>query len=389
MSGAWFNANGVKANRRARLDEAEGQNILLCQEPFLLDCGRTLANMRISYETCGELNAARDNAVLVVHALTGSAHASSCSGGSSQPGWWEGLIGPGKALDPGRRFIICANLLGSCYGTAGPSENQGETGLPCGADFPPVTTRDMARAQKILLDHLGIERLELATGGSLGAMVVWELAVEYPGLAKSVVPIAGGPQASAWVIALNAVARRAILDDPAWKEGRYVGEGPRKGLELARMVAMISYRSPFLFEDRFARDREDRNDERALDSLNRFEVDRYLRYQGWKLAERFDARSYLSLTEAMDLHDIGRRRGGVEAALGRISAEFLVVGISTDVLFPACEMRRSAERLTTAGKKARYAELESPYGHDAFLVEYGQLNGLLDGFLERRSGCEY
>lgn len=389
MNETCFSANGVKAHRHAGLNEAEGQQILLRQEPLLLDCGRTLTNLRISYETCGELNTARDNTVLVVHALTGSAHASSCSGGPSQPGWWEGLIGPGKALDPARRFIICANLLASCYGTTGPSENQGETGLPCGADFPPVTTRDMARVQKILLDHLGIERLELATGGSLGAMVVWELAVEYPGLAKSVAPIAGGPQASAWVIALNAVARRAILDDPEWKEGRYVGEGPRKGLELARMVAMISYRSPSLFEDRFARDREDRNDERALDSSNRFEVDRYLRYQGWKLAERFDARSYLSLTEAMDLHDIGRRRGGVEAALGRISAEFLVVGISTDVLFPACEMRRSVERLATAGKKARYAELESPYGHDAFLVEYGQLNGLLDGFLEGRNRCEY
>lgn len=389
MSGTSFDSNGHKAHRGIKATEGENHKVLMHPAPFDLECGRALRELKIAYETCGELNAARDNAILVVHALTGSAHASSCSGGSSQPGWWEGLIGPGKTFDPERRFIICANLLGSCYGTTGPSQNDGETGVPYGPDFPPVTTRDMARAQKILLDHLGIERLELATGGSLGAMVVWELAVEYPGLAKSAVPIAGGPQASAWVIALNAVARRVILDDPEWKEGRYVGEGPRKGLELARMMAMISYRSPSLFEDRFARDREDGSDERSLDSSNRFEVERYLRYQGWKLAERFDARSYLSLTEAMDLHDIGRRRGGVEAALRRISAEFLVVGISTDVLFPACEMRRSVERLATAGKKARHAELESPYGHDAFLVEYGQLNGLLDGFLERRSRCEY
>ncbi len=384
MSENSFDANGAKAHRHAGLDEALGRKIFLRHEPFLLDCGQALPHTRIAYETCGELNAARENAVLVVHALTGSAHASSCSGGSEQPGWWEGLIGPGKVLDPGRRFIICANLLGGCYGTTGPSQEGGETGLPDFAKFPVVTTRDMARAQKILLDHLGIEKLELAAGGSLGAMVVWELAVEYPGLAKNVVPIAGGPEASAWVIALNAAARRAILDDPEWKEGRYSGEGPRKGLELARMIAMISYRSPALFEGRFARDREDDGTERVFDSSNLFEVERYLRYQGWKLAGRFDARSYLCLAGAMDLHDIGRQRGGLEPALGRISAELLVVGISTDVLFPAREMKMSVKRLKAAGGKASYAELDSPYGHDAFLVECGRLNELLSGFLERR-----
>jgi len=313
-----------------------------------------------------------------VHALTGDAHAA--SGGSSgdpRPGWWEGLVGPGKALDTSAHFVICANLIGSCYGSSGPNDPNPATGEPLGPDFPAVTPRDMARAQWALLDHLGVGSLALILGGSLGAMVAWEFIAEYPGLARRAIPMAGAPQTSAWALAFNTVARQAVEQDPGWKGGRYRGAGPEGGLSLARQIAMITYRTGELFQARFGREREDDAAHRALETGNRFQVQRYLDHQGRKLLGRFDARSYLSLTRAMDLHDVARGRGSLGEALSRIETDVVAVGIDSDVLFAASEMESAARHLTVLGKPSRYREIRSSYGHDAFLVEHEQLGAFV------------
>jgi homoserine O-acetyltransferase/O-succinyltransferase len=368
--------------RTVKISEPSGPQLFESREPFSLECGETLQGLRIAYETWGELRAARDNAVLVVHALTGHAHAAS-GGTSGDPsdGWWEGLIGPGRCLDPSHRFVVCANLLGSCYGSSGPGEPDPIAGRAPGSEFPVITTRDMARVQKRLLDHLGVPSLALILGGSLGAMVVWEFLAEYPDFARAAALIAGAPRASAWVIALNAVARRAVEADPAWRGGRYEGTGPERGLALARQIAMISYRTADLFEERFGRERTEGFSARALSPENAFQVERYLAHHGSKLVDRFDARAYLALTRAMDLHDVGRGRESLERALAPVRAKVLCVGIDSDVLFPAREMRDAAALLTGLGIEAGYGEISSRFGHDAFLVEFDQLARLVGPLL--------
>ncbi len=363
-----------------------GASVHTLDRPFTFECGAVLPDLRIAYETWGELGPAGDNAVLVVHALTGDAHAA--SGGSSgdpRPGWWEGLVGAGKALDPAVHFVVCANLMGSCYGSSGPCDPDPKTGEPYGPSFPAVTPRDMARAQKVLLDYLGVSSLALILGGSLGAMVVWEFIAEYPGLARAAAPIAGAPRTSPWAVAFNSVARQAIEQDPGWKGGRYSDAGPEGGLSLARQIAMITYRAGELFESRFGREREDASPSGAWETGNRFQVERYLDHQGRKLVSRFDARSYLALTRAMDLHDMARGRGGLDAALARIDSRVVCVGIGTDVLFRAEEMRRAAGDLAALGRPARYEEVASPYGHDAFLVEVDQVGAIVKNELTSQS----
>lgn len=341
--------------------------------PFVLECGVVLPSLRVAYETWGEPNGTRDNAVLVIHALTGDAHAA--SGGSSgdfREGWWEGLVGHGRTLDPSEHFILCANLLGSCYGSTGPTSDD---------PVPVITTRDMARALRALLDHLGVPSLRLILGGSLGAMVLWEFLAEYPSFARAAAPIAGTPQGSAWAIALNAVARHAVELDPGWKGGRYRGVGPEAGLALARQIAMISYRTAELFEERFSRERQDPSAHSALFPDNPFQVERYLAHHGDKFVGRFDARAYLTLARAMDLHDVRRGRGGAAEALEGITAEVLCVGIDADLLFPAREMRAAHALLERCGVVSRYGEIASRFGHDAFLVEFDQLARLIGPLL--------
>jgi|YelNatPaOPRAMG01_1025707.scaffolds.fasta_scaffold00030_21 homoserine O-acetyltransferase len=357
-------------------------------QPFRFECGRELRHLEVAFETYGRLNAAADNAVYVVHALTGSAHAAFYnSPEEDRPGWWDGLIGPGKALDPDRYFIVCANLLGSCYGTTGPSSINPETGDIYGMDFPPITTRDMVKAQKLLLDYLGVKRLRLVLGGSLGGMITWQWLVDYPEFVEAAIPIAGTVQGSPWMIALNEVARQAIFNDPAWQDGWYRGQGPSAGLALARMIAMISYRSDRQFWQRFGRARVKPEPEHQLEFDNWFQIESYLHYQGHKLVKRFDARTYIYLTEAMDLHDVARGYSCLEEALDRIQAEVLVIGIDSDVLYYPHELKATVRTLQKLGKKAQYAEISSIYGHDAFLVEYEQLNHLVREFLEGRPRC--
>jgi homoserine O-acetyltransferase/O-succinyltransferase len=347
--------------------------------PFRMDCGRSLGDVTVAYETYGTLNAAGDNAILVCHALTGNAHA----GGFSSPdprsaGWWEPLIGPGRGLDTERSFVVASNILGSCYGTTGPPSVDPDSGKPYAMDFPQMTVRDMVRLQKSLLDTLGVRSLRTVIGGSLGGMQALEWACLYPEFARSVVPIGTASRHSPWCIGLNEIGRQAIMNDPAWQNGEYYATGqPERGLSLARQVAMISYRSDQSFLRRFNRDRRKGDGAAArYSSDNIFEVESYLHYQGEKLVQRFDANSYLYITRAMDLHDIGYERGSVKDVLGSLRMPALCIGISSDVLYPVHEQRELASQIP----RATYREIQSEDGHDAFLIEHGQMAGFLQEF---------
>lgn len=360
--------------------------VLELDEPFVFAGGEEIPHVDVAYETYGTLNSTGDNAVYVCHALTGDAHASSYGGQpGSHPGWWEGLIGPGKGLDPSRHFIVCANVLGSCYGTSGPASRDRRSGEIYGMDFPQVTTRDIVKIQKRLLDELGVKSLEIVIGGSLGGMQVWRWLVDYPDFVRAGIPIAGTLQGSPWMIALNQVARQAIYNDPNWNLGRYNGSGPDAGLALARMIAMISYRSDRQFWHRFGRELA-RSDTTALPGNNGgFQVESYLDHHGRKLVERFDARSYVYLTWAMDLHDTALGFDNLEASLRRIRSRVLAIGIDSDVLYYPHELRSAVDGLRTLGKDAAYREIRSPWGHDAFLVEYDQLNRFVTEFVRGAS----
>ncbi len=346
--------------------------------PLLLDCGETLAPVSVAYETYGALNAEADNAVLVCHALTGSAHAAGLSDEDPRsPGWWDPMIGPGRALDTSRFFIISSNFLGSCYGTTGPSSPDPATGRPYGTRFPAVRVRDMVRVQEKLLASLGVRRLRTVIGGSLGGMQVLEWPLLYPDMVASIIPIATAAQHSPWCIGLNDLARQAITLDPAWRNGDYYGHGqPEGGLSLARQIAMVSYRSSGSFLERFGREQVppegDHSSERTV-----YQVESYLHYQGKKLVDRFDANTYLVISRAMDDHDVARDRSSLEEVLGMIRIPALCIGIDSDILYPAEEQRRIAALLP----RAQYRELHSPHGHDAFLMAYGQLGDHVRAFL--------
>jgi homoserine O-acetyltransferase len=346
-------------------------------DPLILEYGGQLQHVAIAYETYGELNAAGDNAVLVCHALTGSAHAAGYHHRQEVPGWWDPLIGPGKAIDTDRYFVISSNVLGGCYGTTGPSSIDPTTGRPYGIDFPRYTVRDMVEAQKRLIDALGVRSLKTVIGGSMGGMQVLEWAALYPELVRSMVPIAVGPQHSAWAIGLNEVARRAITSDPTWQGGRYpLGKQPETGLGLARAIAMLSYRSFDSFESKFGRDRATEANPADLLSVS-FEIESYLSYQGVKLVKRFDANTYLYITKAMDDFDLGEKRTHIREVLATMKMPALVMGITSDVLYPEVEQRQLVEQLPDAS----YVRINSPHGHDAFLIEFPQVSAHLRRFL--------
>lgn len=352
-------------------------------EPFQFDVGVKLGPIDVAFETYGELNSNGTNCILVCHALTGSAHAGFYNSEDDKaPGWWDGIIGPGRALDTTKHFVVSSNILVGCYGTTGPSTMNPVTMREYGTSFPTTTIRDMVRVQKRLLEWLGVERVELVIGGSMGGMQAVEWAVMYPDFVEKVVPIATGASHTAWGIGLNEVARQAIFNDPAYANGNYYASGqPSRGLALARMIAMISYRSPESFTMRFQRERarEDGGKD-FFDPKNIFQVESYLHYQGVKLVERFDANTYIYITRAMDLHDVSRGRGKLSDVLASIRAKTLCVGISSDVLYPGVEQRGLAELIPDA----HYAEIQSIHGHDAFLIEFDQLNRLLSEFMDDR-----
>ncbi len=363
--------------RDGQLGQVETQllDVASFNEPLELDYGGILNHVAVAFETYGELNAKGDNVVLICHALTGSAHVAGRHGRDELPGWWDPLIGPGKPIDTRRYFVICSNVLGGCYGTTGPSSIDPETGRPFGLGFPRFTVRDMVRVQRRLIEALGVTRLAAVIGGSMGGMQVLEWAVMYPQLVATIVPIAIGARHSAWAIGLNEVARRAITSDPDWQGGGYaLGRQPENGLGLARAVAMLSYRSFDSLEAKFGRERVDAS--RDLLGVT-FEIESYLAYQGVKLVQRFDANTYLYITKAMDDYDLADGRDRLSQVLAGISVPALVMGISSDVLYPESEQGHLVELLPNA----RFARLNSPHGHDAFLIEYPQLAAQLRRFL--------
>ena len=347
--------------------------------PLRLEYGGVLSEVCVTFETYGELNAAKDNTVLLCHALTGSAHAAGVQGlgqGRGEvPGWWDPLIGPGKPIDTRRHFVVCPNVLGGCYGTTGPSSPNPETGEPYRLKFPRYTVRDMVAAQARLLDSLGIDSVRAVVGGSMGGMQALEWAATYPERVRSLVSIAVGARHSAWAIGLNEVARRAITSDPTWRGGDYPpGTQPEAGLGLARAVAMLSYRSVDSLEAKFGRERVSA----SRDLLSRsFEIESYLDYQGVKLVKRFDANTYLYLTKAMDDFDLSEGRGRLRDVLKKLTMPALVMGISSDVLYPEPEQLALVEGMPSA----EYARINSPHGHDAFLIEFPQVAARLRRFL--------
>ncbi len=340
---------------------------------LVLESGETLKQVEIGYETYGTYDPQKGNAVLVCHALTGDVHV---VGDEQRSGWWEGLIGPGMAIDTRNYFVICSNVLGGCYGTTGPASICPDTGKPYGSSFPIVTIRDMVRAQRKLLEALGVRRLYAVIGGSMGGMQVYEWAVEYPEMMQIAVPIATCSRLSAIAIAYNDVGRQAICNDPEWQGGHYYpGPGPTRGLSIARMLGMITYRTAELFEERFGRSLQGESNEHLFHTT--FQIESYLRYQGEKLVERFDANSYLYLLKAMDTHDIGRGRGGVEQALARIRAKVVAIGISNDLLYPLDHQREMAELMRSHGVEVAFHVIDSKYGHDGFLVEFSKMGRLV------------
>lgn len=357
-------------------------------EPFVLESGATLGPVTLAYETYGRLNAARSNAILILHALSGSAHAAGThAADDAHPGWWDECIGPGKAFDTERYFVICSNVLGSCYGSSGPTAENPQTGRPYGLAFPVVTVGDMVRAQERLLDHLGIERLLCAAGGSMGGMQVLEWAAHHPGRLRAAIPLATTARHSPMLIALSEVGRQAIYADPAWNNGDYYANGhkPDAGLAVARMVGHITYLSDASMNQKFGRRLQTR-EQYGYEFQTEFAVESYLKYNGNNFTRRFDANSYLYVTKAMDYFDLTQPTGSLAAALAGASAiKFLVVSFTSDWLYPSYHSKDLVRALHTVGADVTYLDIESTWGHDAFLLEVDTMTRLLAGFLNRLS----
>jgi homoserine O-acetyltransferase len=349
-----------------------------------LQLGGQFGPVTLTYETWGTLNAAGDNAVLITHALTGYSHAHDAERpDDTKVAWWNPLIGPGRFFDTSRYFVICSNILGSCYGSTGPSSLDPQTGQPYGMRFPVVTIRDMVRAQRRLLEYLGVRRIAMVAGGSIGGQQALEWAVTYPELVEKVIVVAATAALTAQAVAFSEVQRQVIMSDRRWQQGNYrPGEGPDAGLAIARMLAMITYQSEESMELRFARRAARQLDIASpggyADLGKRFDVESYLYYQGNALLKRFDANSYLYISRAMDLYDVSEGYPSLEAALRRVRSKALFIGIWSDLLFPAARVRRLTEQVNAVGGDATYVELDSPHGHDAFLKEWGQMNAALN-----------
>ena len=358
-------------------------------EGVLLDCGIRLAPVSIALSSYGTLNPARDNAILVCHALTGDQYVAEPHPLTGKPGWWGRMVGPGLPIDTDRYFVLCMNVLGGCMGSTGPRSprNPGADSAPWGTDFPPVTIPDMVRAQRQVIASLGIERLFAVVGGSMGGMQVLQWAASYPEMVFAAVPIAAASFHSAQNIAFNEVSRQAIFADPDWKGGRYWADGliPARGLAVARMMAHITYLSEEALTRKFGRRlrRDPYNAEAPLSLFGEmFEVESYLRHQGSSFVRRFDANSYLTITRAMDYFDIGADHDGdLASAFADTPTRFCVISFSSDWLFPTAQSRAVARALNRAAANVSFVEIESDKGHDAFLLDEPALDRTIRGFL--------
>ena len=348
---------------------------------LVLELGKKLGPVTLAYETYGTLNARKDNAVLILHALSGDAHAAGWHEGDKKPGWWDNMIGPGKAFDTDKYFVICSNVLGGCKGSTGPSSLNPAKGKPYGLDFPMITISDIVKAQKYLIDHLGIEKLLSLAGGSMGGMQVLQWVRSFPEMVRSAIPVATGLKHSPQQIAFNEVGRQAIMSDLEWKNGDYYGSAsPKRGLALARMIGHITYMSDTSMEEKFSRKLKSGNYNFAFHPD--FEVEGYLHYKGDDFVKRFDANSYLYITKAIDYFDISESN-----ALALKSKEenirFLVISFKSDWLYPPYQSIGIVRKLKAGSVDVSYCEIDSSYGHDAFLIEMREETSLVKHFLSR------
>jgi len=353
-------------------------------QALVTDGGGRIAPLAIGYETYGELNADRSNAILLCHALTGDQYAAGVNPVTGKPGWWDAMVGPGKPFDTDRYFLICSNVVGGCMGATGPSSINPATGRAYGLDFPVVTIRDMVRAQAMLIDHLGIDTLFCVAGGSMGGMQVLQWAASYPERVFSAMPIATAAKHSAQNIGFNEVGRQAVMADPDWRGGRYLDEGvrPEKGLAVARMSAHITYLSEAALQRKFGRKLQDRSAPTFSFDAD-FQIENYLRYQGVAFVERFDANSYLFVTRACDYFDLAADYGGSLAmAFKDTKTRFCVVSFTSDWLYPTSDSRAIVHALIAGGASVSFVEIESDKGHDAFLLHEPMFFATTRGFLE-------
>ena len=354
-------------------------------DSMVLESNARLGPITIAYETLGTLNEDKSNVILVLHALSGDSHvAGYYSQEDQKPGWWEIMVGPGKGIDTDKYFIICPNIIGSCMGSTGPSSINPATGNPYGFDFPVVTIGDMVKAQKALLDHLGIEKILTVIGGSIGGMQVLEWTVRYPHMVFSAIPLATTTRHSALAIAFNEVARQAIMADPNWNMGKYYGSAkPNLGLALARMVGHVTYLSDEAMRRKFGRRLQNKGDF-SFNFDADFQVESYLRYQGQKFVDRFDANSFLYITKAADYFDLRRQHGdGSEVeAFSKTRARFMVISFTSDWLYPTYQSKAMVKSMKKNGLDVSFCEIEAEWGHDAFLLENERLSSLIKGFID-------
>jgi homoserine O-acetyltransferase len=354
------------------------------EQPLITDGGGIVAPLTIAYQTYGKLNAARSNAILLCHALTGDQHAGNTHPLTGKPGWWDAMVGPGKPFDVDRYFLICSNVIGGCMGSTGPASINPVTGRAYGLDFPVVTIRDMVRAQAMLIDHLGIETLFCVAGGSMGGMQVLQWAASYPERVFSAMPIATAAKHSSQNIAFHEVGRQAVMADPDWRAGRYLEQGvrPEKGLAVARMAAHITYLSEMALQRKFGRKLQDRSAPTFSFDAD-FQVENYLRHQGLTFVERFDANSYLFVTRACDYFDLAMDYdGSLARAFKDTKTRFCVVAFDSDWLYPTQDSRAIVHALNAGGASVSFVEIESDKGHDAFLLHEPDFLATTRGFLE-------
>ncbi len=364
-------------------------------QPLVLDSGQTLAPLTLAFETYGSLNADKSNAIVICHALTLDQHVASDNPTTGKPGWWNSMVGPGKTIDTDRFFVLCVNVVGGCGGSTGPASINPETGKPWGTDFPVITIHDMVRAQVMLIDHLGIDRLFAVIGGSMGGMQVLAWAVDYPTRVHAAVPIATSYYHSAQNIAFHEVGRQAVMADPDWRGGDYYDAGsssddneeggPRKGLAVARMAAHITYLSEQALTRKFGRSLQDR--EKVTYGFDAdFQVESYLRHQGITFVDRFDANAYLYITRAMDYFDLAADHNGhLASAFEGVPTRFCVISFTSDWLYSTAEARMIVKALNAAGGNVSFVEIESDKGHDAFLLDEPEMVATLNGFLDARA----
>lgn len=348
---------------------------------MILESGHRLGPVDVVYESYGEPNENRTNAILICHALSGDHHAAGVHDPHDRyTGWWDSMIGPGKAFDTNQYWVICSNIIGGCKGSTGPGSINPATGQPYGLDFPVVTIGDMVSAQKQLIDHLQIPQLYAVAGGSMGGFQVLEWTLRYPRMVRSAICIASAARLSTQAIAFNAVGRNAITRDPEWQDGMYNGKGPEKGLAIARMVGHITYLSELQLDRKFGRRLQSAN-RLSYNFATEFAIESYLDHKGSTFSERFDANSYLYITKAMDYFDVARSYGPLKEAFAQAAARYLFVSYSSDWLFPTAQSKEMVQALLSNGKDVSFIDIESPYGHDAFLLEEEKLTRIISGFL--------